>query len=78
MIYFFLSFSLTIIKGILLLLLISSSISSSIVRIREFKGPGIVVSRSISINYIKLSSEGVKRESLSGISLILLLPLILS
>ena len=77
-IYFFLLFSLAIIEDVSLLLLISSSISSSIVRIREFKGPGIVVFYSIFINYTKLSSGGVERESLSGISLVLLLSLVLS
>ena len=77
-IYFFLIFPLAIIENVSLLLLISSSILSSIVRIREFKGPSIVVFRDIFINYIKLSSRDVKRERLSGISLILLLSLVLS
>ena len=51
-IYFFLIFLLAIIKGVSLLLLILSSISSSIVRIREFEEPSIVVFCNISIDYI--------------------------
>ena len=77
-IYFFLIFPLAIIEDVSLLLLISSSISSSIVYIREFTGPDIVVFRNVFINYTKLSGKGVERERLSGISLILLLSLILS
>ena len=67
-IYFFLTFPLAVIKDVSLLLLISSSILSSIARIREFKGPSVVVFCDISIDYIKLSE----------ILLILLLSLILS
>ena len=77
-IYFFLIFPLTVVKDVSLLLLISSNISSNIVRIREFKGPSIVVFRSIFIDYTKLLDRDVERERLSGISLILLLSLILS